>query len=60
MTTKTHLKLAAIGDIHYGSSANHPLPPFVDIAEGADVLLLCGDLTDHGYPEQAQGWRTGM
>lgn len=55
MTTKTHLKLAALGDIHYGSSANHPLPPFAEIAEGADVLLLCGDLTDHGYSEQAQG-----
>jgi Icc-related predicted phosphoesterase len=46
------LELAAVGDLHYGSG--QPVPALSDLAAGADVLLLCGDLTDHGLPDEAQ------
>lgn len=41
-----------MGDLHYGSG--HPIPVLAQLAAGSDVLLLCGDLTDHGLPEEAQ------
>jgi Icc-related predicted phosphoesterase len=52
---KDVVRLAAIGDLHYGRTAIqgslHPL--FAQIGECADVLVLCGDLTDYGLPEEA-------
>lgn len=49
------VRLAAVGDIHYGRSSGVGLQPLLaQLAEAADVLLLCGDLTDHGHPEEAQ------
>jgi Icc-related predicted phosphoesterase len=55
VTTKTRFHIAAIGDIHYGSAGHHPFPPLAEVSADADALLLCGDLTDHGLPEEAQG-----
>ncbi len=52
MSEKTTFEIAAVGDLHYGSG--HPVPPLAQLAAGADVLLLCGDLTDHGHAEEAQ------
>ena len=52
MAEKNSVEIAAVGDLHYGSG--HPIPPLAELAAGADVLLLCGDLTDHGLPEEAQ------
>jgi Icc-related predicted phosphoesterase len=52
MEVKTTLEVAAVGDLHYGSG--QPVPPLSDLAADADVLVLCGDLTDHGLPEEAQ------
>ena len=49
------VRIAAIADIHYGSTAKHPFPDLAAITADADVLLLCGDLTDHGTAEEAQG-----
>lgn len=49
------LRIAALADIHHGNSGRHPSPVFTDVAAEADVLLLCGDLTDHGMPEEALG-----
>src|SRR5262249_5188922 len=50
------VRVAATGDLHFGR-ADHatPLRPlFAGVAERADVLLLCGDLTDTGDPEEAR------
>jgi Icc-related predicted phosphoesterase len=49
------LRIAAAGDVHC-SEANREqtLEAFARLAGKADVLLLAGDLTTHGEPEQAQ------
>src|SRR3954467_878090 len=49
------LRIAAISDIHYGkNSAGMMGQLFSEIAETADVLLICGDLTDYGLTEEAR------
>lgn len=49
------VRIAAVGDIHYGKgSAGELRPLFEQVAERADVLVLCGDLTDYGLPEEAE------
>ena len=49
------LNLAAIGDIHCTKLSQGKLQPlFASIAGKADVLLLCGDLTDNGTAEEAR------
>jgi Icc-related predicted phosphoesterase len=49
------IRLAAISDIHYGkNSAGSMAPLFAQIVETADVLLICGDLTDYGLVEEAR------
>lgn len=53
--TRTSLRLAAVADIHCGKTSPGKLQPvFAQVAERADVLLLCGDLTDYGRLEEAQ------
>ncbi len=49
------LRIAAAGDIH--CSEHHPEEvrrPFARLDPSADLLLLAGDLTTHGEPQQAQ------
>ena len=50
------LRVGAMADLHY---AKLPDPGLRDVLTQAgrqcDVLLLCGDLTDHGLPEEAHG-----
>jgi Icc-related predicted phosphoesterase len=47
-------RVAAIGDIHCNRSCHGDLQPlFAEVSRAADVLLICGDLTDHGLPEEA-------
>jgi len=47
------IRIAAFGDVHAGlDSAGTIAPGFGDIAERADVLLVAGDLTCHGTPEE--------
>lgn len=49
------LRLAAAGDLHTTrKSQGALLPLFARASEQADVLLLCGDLTDYGLPEEAK------
>lgn len=49
------VRVAAMADIHYGKASQGALQDvFAQIAREADVLLLCGDLTDYGLPEEAQ------
>ncbi len=55
MAEPRRLQIAAIADLHYGSIHEAPMVPFSELAAGADVLLLCGDLTDRGLPNEAQG-----
>lgn len=53
--TKEVVRLAAVGDIHCTKTSQGALQPlFSKIGESADVLLLCGDLTDYGLPEEAE------
>ena len=55
MSTRRHLRIAAIGDIHVSKTSQgtfHAL--FAQISHTADVLLLCGDFTDYGLPEEAR------
>jgi Icc-related predicted phosphoesterase len=48
-------RVAALGDLHCTkTSAGAFQPLLARISEGADVLALCGDLTDYGTPEEAQ------
>ena len=48
-------RLAALGDLHCTEDAAGQLQGlFSQVAESADILCLCGDLTDHGFPAQAQ------
>lgn len=53
-STKDMIRLAAVGDIHCSKTSQGSLQPlFSKITDSADVLLLCGDLTDYGLPEEA-------
>lgn len=55
MADRTTLRIAAVGDIHVSKTsagAFHPL--FTQISETADVLVLCGDFTDYGLPDEAR------
>jgi len=48
------VRLAAVGDIHCTKHSQGALQPlFAAVAEQADVLVLCGDLTDYGLEEEA-------
>jgi Icc-related predicted phosphoesterase len=47
--------MAAVGDVHCSrTSKGHLRPLFAEAARLADVLLLCGDLTDYGLAEEAR------
>lgn len=50
------VRIAAVGDLHYSQTLDPSLRDMLARAgHDADVLLLCGDLTDHGLPEEAHG-----
>jgi Icc-related predicted phosphoesterase len=53
---KDVVRIAALGDLHYGRNATPGAlqPLFSQINESADILILCGDLTDYGLVEEAQ------
>jgi Icc-related predicted phosphoesterase len=54
-TPRTHLRIAAVGDIHVSKSSQGAFQPlFAQITNTADVLVLCGDFTDYGLPEEAR------
>jgi Icc-related predicted phosphoesterase len=49
------IRVAAVGDLHVGvDSAGRLRPRLVDLAADADLLLLAGDLTHRGRPEEAK------
>jgi Icc-related predicted phosphoesterase len=50
------LRIAALADLHFGRLAEPLLrQTLAQAGRECDVMLLCGDLTDHGLPEEAQG-----
>ena len=49
------IRVAAVGDIHFGADSAGTLRPHLEhLPERADVLLLAGDLTRRGRPEEAE------
>ena len=53
--TRAAVRVAAVGDIHCTRASQGALQPlFAQASQAADVLLLCGDLTDYGLAEEAQ------
>lgn len=54
MTMAEIRRIAAVGDLHVTKeSAGVFRPVFAQLEGKADVLLLCGDLTDYGLPDEA-------
>jgi Icc-related predicted phosphoesterase len=49
------IRLAAVGDLHYGKMSQGSLQPLLAQINqaAADILLLLGDLTDYGHPDEA-------
>lgn len=51
----TVVRVAAIADLHCTKTSQGAFQPlFARIADAADVLLLAGDLTDYGLPDEAR------
>src|SRR5262245_15402530 len=54
-TPKHTVRLAAVADFHCNQNSQGAVQKlFAQVPAEADVLLLCGDLTDHGLPEEAE------
>jgi Icc-related predicted phosphoesterase len=54
VVSKDKIRFAAVGDLHCTKDSAGSLREFFSQAgEAADALLLCGDLTDYGLPEEA-------
>lgn len=54
MKDTERITIAAIGDLHYGRQSQGQLQSlFTQVASRADLLVLCGDLTDFGLVEEA-------
>lgn len=51
----TKVRIAAVGDIHFSESdVGRYQDQFKEIAEHADVFIICGDLTQNGSAKEAQ------
>src|SRR5216110_2686598 len=49
------VRVAALGDLHCTKTSQGAFQPlFARIAEAADLLLVAGDLTDYGLPDEAR------
>ena len=49
------VRVAAVSDVHCGKESAGALQPlFAHAAQEADILVMCGDLTDYGLPEEAR------
>ncbi|MHA3772747.1 metallophosphoesterase family protein [Verrucomicrobiota bacterium sgz303538] len=55
MPDNAPLRIAATSDLHYSRhSKGQYRELFAQVSHAADVLLLCGDLTDYGLKEEAE------
>jgi Icc-related predicted phosphoesterase len=53
--SKKTLRIAALADLHYTKTSHGSAQPLLaQMAEAADVLLICGDLTDNGLTDEAR------
>lgn len=53
--SSTQVRLAAVGDLHVTKDSAGKLRGFfAQASEAADILLLCGDLTDYGTADEAK------
>ena len=49
------VRVAALGDLHCSKTSQGVFQPlFAKIAESADLVLIAGDLTDYGLPDEAR------
>ena len=54
-TGRKKVRLAAMGDLHVTETSEHRYRDlFAEISEQADVLALCGDLTNFGKTREAE------
>lgn len=54
MGASDRVRIAAVGDIHCTRRSQGVLRPvFAQMVASADIIALCGDLTDYGLPEEA-------
>src|SRR5947208_9194294 len=52
---KRALRIAATADLHYAKHSRGKMQEaFAEVSQSADVLLLCGDLTEYGLAEEAE------
>jgi len=55
LADRTLIRVAATGDLHCHRASQGTLQPlFAQVSDQADILAICGDLTDHGLVEEAQ------
>jgi Icc-related predicted phosphoesterase len=55
MNGRTTLRIAAVADIHTKKTSHGAFQSLFGAAsDQADVMLLCGDLTDYGTPDEAR------
>jgi len=55
------IRIAAVGDVHAGADMDGTIPEqFAAVAAEADILLLAGDLTKAGLPEEASVLARGL
>lgn len=48
------IRIAAVGDLHYGKTSPGIFQPLMaQVSQAADILVLLGDLTDYGHPDEA-------
>jgi Icc-related predicted phosphoesterase len=48
------VRVAAIADLHFGRTHDASVSTlFAHLSAAADVVAICGDLTDHGLPDEA-------
>ncbi len=52
--TNGRLRVAAVADIHFGPRSESIQGLLTHAGQNADVLLLCGDITNRGLPEEAE------
>src|SRR5262245_16862287 len=50
---KQMVRVAAMADIHFAKTSESAIQLLSQVNDSADVLLLCGDLTDYGHPDEA-------
>jgi Icc-related predicted phosphoesterase len=57
MSEERQVRIAVVGDIHFDPRGKGELRGiFAEMCTEAEILVLCGDLTTHGEPEQIEGF----